>query len=45
MKLYPPMIEGTLPAFYGDVMLIPFMMNKGVSENEITGFNLKVKTV
>lgn len=45
MKLYPPMIEGTLPAFYGNVMPIPFMMNKGVSENEITGFNLKVKTV
>lgn len=51
MKLYPPMIEGTLPAFCKDrisgitTIQIPFMMNKGVSIAEIKGFNLKIRTV
>lgn len=45
-KLYPPLIEGTIPAFYGDSITIPFSMNKTVSiDNDVAGFSLKFKTV
>ena len=45
-KLYPPIIPGTLPAFYGTVtnITVPFSMNKAVNTNEISGFSLKIKT-
>lgn len=45
MKLYPPIIEGTIPAFYGQTLTVPFTMNKSVSTSEIKGFELKLKTV
>lgn len=45
----PPIIEGTLPAFYSDsegaTLVVPFAMNRAVSPNEIAGFAAKVKTV
>ena len=55
-KLYPPIIEGTLPAFYSNTIenienggmveiTIPFSMNKAVSISEVKGFSLKIKTV
>ena len=44
-KLYPPVIAGTLPAFYGDVLNIPFEMNRAVNRGEVYGFSLKIKTV
>jgi hypothetical protein len=44
-KLYPPLIEGTIPAFYGDKITIPFSMNKTVNEAQISGFSIKIKTV
>lgn len=50
-KLYPPYIEGTLPAFCVDVntgdgvLTIPFAHNKAVSTDEILGIAVKVKTV
>jgi hypothetical protein len=44
-KLYPPVIEGTIPAFYGTVLTVPFAMNKAVALNEIGGFSIKIKTV
>ena len=45
-KLYPPSIEGTLPAFTNTgVMAIPFSMNKTVSWNEIGQFAIKIKTI
>ncbi len=44
-KLYPPIIEGTIPAFYGDSITIPFSMNKVVSNSEVYGVLLKIKTV
>lgn len=44
-KLYPPVIEGTIPAFNGAVLTVPFSMNRSVSKNEIHGFALMVKTV
>ena len=45
MKLYPPIIEGIIPAFYGSKISIPFQMNKSVSKVEVKGFALKIKTV
>lgn len=44
-KLYPPIIEGVLPAFYGDEITIPFQMNLAVGFGDIMGFQLKIKTV
>lgn len=46
MKLYPPIIEGSLPAFFGtDVISVPFSMNRAVGASEVAGFYLKIKTV
>ena len=49
-KLYPPYISGSLPAFCkekeGDFYLeIPFSMNPGVGESDISGFALIIKDV
>lgn len=44
-KLYPPNIEGTIPAFYGTTLVVPFSMNLAVSANQIGKFSLKVKKV
>jgi len=52
-KLYPPIISGTLPAFYleesnMDRMIkitVPFTMNHAVSPTQIKGFALRIKTV
>lgn len=44
-KLYPPYIEGTLPAFYGDTIKVPFETNPAVSWSEVAGFVLKVKNI
>ena len=45
MKLYPPIIEGTIPAFSGSELIVPFVMNRSVSEGQVAGFALKLKTV
>ena len=50
VKLYPPVLEGTLPAFYSDEngivnITIPFSMNRAVSHTQVGGFELKIKTV
>ena len=50
-KLYPPNISETLPAFYSKegqgmtraIIVVPFSMNKAVSQNLISGFKLKIK--
>lgn len=50
-KLYPPHIEGVLPAFYysaGDSNVhirVPFALNRAVGKKEIKGFALKVKNI
>lgn len=44
-KLYPPVIEGTIPAFYGTTLVVPFSLNRAVSKSEIAGFVMKIKTV
>lgn len=47
-KLYPPVIAGSIPAFYSvngtATIAVPFSMNKAVGYNNITGFKLKIKT-
>lgn len=48
-KLYPPIVEETLPAFYSEngvvKFTIPFSMNLAVSYSQIGGFELKIKTI
>lgn len=44
MKLYPPAIEGTIPAFYENRITVPFVMNKTVNKNSVGGFILLIKT-
>lgn len=44
-KLYPPVIEGTIPAFNGTDLTVPFSMNRSVSIAQIGGFALKIKTI
>ena len=41
-KLYPPVIEGILPAFY-DTLKIPFIMNRSVAEDEYIGISISIK--
>lgn len=43
-RLYPPQLDGTLPAFTGATVVVPFAMNKAVSISEVAGFRLKIKT-
>ena len=48
-KLYPPYINGTIPAFYytegATTIVVPFTMNRAVSVGEVAGFALKIKTI
>lgn len=45
-KLYPPYIDGTIPACcYGKKLTIPFMMNKSVGWGEVAGFIIKIKNI
>ena len=50
-KLYPPQINGTIPAFYSDhikgttEMVVPFSMNRAVSLYEVKGMELKIKSL
>ena len=44
-KLYPPTIPGTIPAFYGTSIEVPFSMNRAVSLSEFNSFALKIKKV
>lgn len=48
-KLYPPQINGTIPAFYysegAAKIVVPFTMNRAVAISEVAGFALKIKTI
>ena len=44
-KLHPPVIPGTIPAFSGTSIEVPFSMSRAVSINEISGLILKLKKV
>ena len=44
MIIYPPYIDGILPAFVKDREIrIPYQMNPGVNFNEVKGFSLRIK--
>ena len=45
IKLYPPNIEGTIPAFYGTVLTVPFSMNKAVAKKDVYGMQVKIKSI
>lgn len=42
---YAPILDGSLPAFSGKTLKIPFTMNQAVGDADINGFRLKVKTI
>lgn len=49
-KLFPPLIEGAIPAFYPEEngtikIIVPFSMNRAVGSIQVKGFALKAKTV
>ena len=48
-KLYPPYIEGSIPAFYGTAsgttLVVPFAMSRAVAIEEIYSFVVTIKTV
>lgn len=48
-KLYPPYIEGTLPAIIKQddqlTITIPFILNRAVSSSEVSALRCKIKTV
>lgn len=48
-RLYPPVIESTLPACYEEngmvKITIPFSTNRSVSATQVGGFELKIKTI
>lgn len=44
-RLYPPIIEGTIPAFGGTTLVVPFSLNRAVTTSEISTVRLKIKTV
>ena len=45
MKLYPPSIEGKLPACAGNSLVIPFTMNRAVSEDSVGRMTAIIKTI
>lgn len=44
-KLYPPVIGGTIPAYYGNTIKVPFQMNRLVGRDEFNGFKMMIKNV
>jgi hypothetical protein len=44
-KLFPPTIEGKLPAFAGRTLKIPFTQNRSVSMSEVAAMSVVIKTV
>lgn len=44
-KLFPPLLEASIPAFYGTMVHIPFKHNPLVSQAEFTGFKVQVKKI
>ena len=44
-KLYPPILEGTLPAFYGTELTVPFSLNPAASIAEVKQITIKIRTI
>ncbi len=43
--LYPPILEGKLPAQYGTILKIPFQLNRAVSEKDIQYMIANIKSI
>ena len=43
-KLLPPIIEGKIPAQFGDTLKIPFQHSRGIGPKEFSGLMLKIKS-
>ncbi len=44
-KLYPPYIDGKVPAFCGTELKVPFRHNRAVSQTQVRSMCCKIKTV
>ena len=44
-RLYPPLINGTIPAFCGATLVVPFSFNRAVSVSDVVKMVLKIRTV
>ena len=44
-KLYPPHLEGTIPAFTKGTLIVPFSMNRAVGPSEVNNVVIKIKKV
>jgi hypothetical protein len=44
MKLYPPAIEGKIPAFAGTTIQIPFGINRAVNMAQVDYMKLRIKS-
>lgn len=44
-KLYPPILEASIPAFYGNMVVIPFKHNPLVSPHDYKGFVVQIKKI
>lgn len=44
-KLYPPHLEGKLPAFQGTTIVVPFSMNQAVGPTAVSGFHIQIRTI
>ena len=45
-KLYPPYVEGTLPAFVqGGMLVVPFQLNRAVARTDFNSMAIILKTV
>lgn len=45
-KLYPPYVEGKLPAFVqGGMMVVPFQLNRAVNRTDFNSMSIIIKTV
>ena len=44
-RLAPPIVEGTIPAFWGTAITVPFAMNRSVSTEQVAQMVLKIKTI
>ena len=43
--LYPPYLEGKLPAQYGDTLRIPFEHNRAIGQDDFDGIVIQVKNI
>jgi hypothetical protein len=43
VKLYPPYIQGSVPAFSDYILSVPFSINKTVNAAEVSGIRLLIK--